>query len=349
VKINNLKEISKEALLEYIRKIPFLEVKEVVLNPTDNDGQPDLVVTLQQEGKVKFFIVEVKNNGEPRYARQAINQLLRYINSSSEYGVFIAPYISPEAAEICREAGMGYVDLAGNSFISFDKIFIDKQGNPNPYSRKRYLKSLYSPKAERILRVLLSSGKMEWKVKELAKEANVSIGLVSNVKKLLEDREWVDAQTIGFSLIEPFSVLREWSENYSIKRNLIRDFYTILSISEFEERLGNVCANENITYGMTGFSGAARLAPAVRYQRAMAYVQVNLENLTELLGIKPVTSGANVTLLEPYDEGLFYGSQDRDGIRVLSPIQIYLDLKNFRGRGEEAAEALLDQVIGDLW
>jgi hypothetical protein len=56
-----------------------------------------------------------------------------------------------------------------------------------------------------------------------------------------------------------------------------------------------------------------------------------------------------VTLLEPYDEGLFYGSQDRDGIRVLSPIQIYLDLKNFRGRGEEAAEALLDQVIGDLW
>jgi hypothetical protein len=24
-------------------------------------------------------------------------------------------------------------------------------------------------------------------------------------------------------------------------------------------------------------------------------------------------------------------------------------LKNFRGRGEEAAEALLDQVIGDLW
>jgi len=349
VKINNLKEISKEALLEYIRKIPFLEVKEVDLNPTDNDGQPDLVVTLQQEGKVKFVIVEVKNNGEPRYARQAINQLLRYINSSSEYGVFIAPYISPEAAEICREAGMGYVDLAGNGFISFDKIFIEKQGNPNPYSRKRYLKSLYSPKAERILRVLLSSGKMEWKVEELAEEANVSIGLVSNVKKLLEDREWVDAQTIGFSLIEPFSVLSEWSENYNIKRNRIRDFYSILSISEFEERLGNVCAKRNIPYGMTGFSGAARLAPAVRYQRVMAYVQGNLENLTELLGIKPVTSGANVTLLEPYDEGLFYGSQDRDGIRVLSPIQIYLDLKNFRGRGEEAAEALLDQVIGDLW
>lgn len=349
MKFNNLKEISKEALLEYIRKIPFLEVKEVDLNPTDNDGQPDLVVTLQQEGRVKFVIVEIQNNGEPRYARQAINQLLRFINSSSEYGVFIAPYISPKAAEICREAGIGYVDLAGNGFISFDKIFIEKQGNPNPYPRKRYLKSLFSPKAERILRVLLSSGKMEWKVEELAEEANVSLGLVSNVKKLLEDREWVDAQTIGFSLIEPFSVLREWSENYNIKRNQIRDFYSILSISEFEERLGNVCANRNILYGMTGFSGAARLAQAVRYQPAMAYVQGNLENLTELLGIKPVTSGANVTLLEPYDEGLFYGSQDRDGIRVLSPIQIYLDLKNFRGRGEEAAEALLDQVIGDLW
>ena len=350
VKINNLIEKSKDALLEYFLEIPFLKVKEVDFKPTEYDRKPDFIFALQQEGKVRYIIAEVKNNGEPRYARQAVNQLHRYLKSDSdEYGIFIAPYISSEAADICREAGIGYVDLAGNGFISFEKIFIDKYGNPNPYRKKRYLKSLFSPKAERILRVLLSSGRKEWKVEELAKEADVSLGLASNVKKLLEDKEWINAQTIGFSLTEPFLVLEKWSDNYNFRRNQVRDYYSMLTISEFEERLGNVCEKENVRYGLSGFSGAARLAPAVRYQRAMAYVQGDLHSLIEPLGIKPVTSGANVTLLEPYDEGVYYGSQDLDGIRVLSPVQIYLDLKSFRGRGEEAAEAILDQVIGDLW
>jgi hypothetical protein len=71
--------------------------------------------------------------------------------------------------------------------------------------------------------------------------------------------------------------------------------------------------------------------------------------LFELLGLKPVTSGANVTLLGPYDEGVFYGSQDREGTQVVSSVQVYLDLKNIRGRGEEAAQALLDQVISKIW
>jgi len=47
--------------------------------------------------------------------------------------------------------------------------------------------------------------------------------------------------------------------------------------------------------------------------------------------------------------GVFYGSRVIDGIRVASPIQIYLDLFGFRGRGEEADNALLDQVIRPTW
>jgi hypothetical protein len=81
----------------------------------------------------------------------------------------------------------------------------------------------------------------------------------------------------------------------------------------------------------------------------MAYVQGDIDKWFELLEIKLVDSGANVMLLKPYDEGVFYGKQDRDGLMVVSPIQNYLDLVSLRGRGEEAAQALFDGVIKKIW
>jgi hypothetical protein len=65
--------------------------------------------------------------------------------------------------------------------------------------------------------------------------------------------------------------------------------------------------------------------------------------------LKEVESGANLMFLGPYDEGVFYGTQVIDDIRIVSPFQIYLDMKGYRGRGEEAAEVLLRDVIKPKW
>ena len=81
----------------------------------------------------------------------------------------------------------------------------------------------------------------------------------------------------------------------------------------------------------------------------MVYVENISNELTLSLGLKEVTSGANVTLLEPYDAGVFYGTKEIDGVCVASAIQIYLDLRGFRGRGDEAAAKLLDEVIRPQW
>jgi hypothetical protein len=199
------------------------------------------------------------------------------------------------------------------------------------------------------LRVLLASGPKEWKVEELAAEAEVSLGLVSNVKKRLTDREWVDAKSVGFSLVQPIELLEEWSNNYTYRKNQIDEFYTLLSVSDFEYRLEEVCAQENVRYGLTGFSGAARFSPMVRYQRVMAYIQGDLSQLESELEIKPVSSGANFMLLTPYDDGVLYGSMEIADLQIVSPVQIYLDLIGYRGRGVEAAEALLENVLNKIW
>jgi len=313
-------------------------------------GSIDLAMDLIVSGKKQVMAAEVKRTGQPKAAREAINSLLRWLSlKTGAYGVFIAPYISSQTAEICSREGVGYCDFAGNCRLTFDGVYIEKSGNPNPLSEKRDLRSLFSPKAERVLRVILNNPRKSWKMQDLAREAEVSLGQAANVKKLLDDRELIKKTEEGFCLKEPFPLLSEWSENYVYRKNRIKDFYSLKSIPEIEAKIAEVCEQNKINYALTGFSGAARFTPSVRYQRAMAYIDAEEDSLSGLFQFKEVGSGANVSLLVPYDAGVYYGVTEKEGIRVASPVQLYLDLKGFKGRGEEAANAILEEVIKPLW
>jgi hypothetical protein len=50
-------------------------------------------------------------------------------------------------------------------------------------------------------------------------------------------------------------------------------------------------------------------------------------------------------LLQPYDDGVFYAASEIEGLQVVSPVQLYLDLSQTKGRGDEAANAILEEVI----
>jgi hypothetical protein len=350
MKIAQLERDAEEALLTCLKEVPFIEIEDIKRELLQDERRLDFIVKVKLPDNELLLVVEVKNNGQPRVAREAINQLLRYRESLPyDYAVFVAPYISQQAAEICSKEKVGYADLAGNCRLSFGNVYIQKEGRPNPFAEKRDLRSLYSLKAERVLRVLLATPTRKWRMEALAKEAGVSLGQVANVKKLLADREWIRTERDGFWLSEPESLLAEWTTRYNYRRNQVHDFYSLKSVGENESDLAEVCRREGIKYALTGFSGAARMAPAVRYQRATAYVQDGIERIASLLNLKKVSSGANLSLLEPYDDGVFYGAREFDRVRVASAIQLYLDLKGFRGRGEEAANALLEEVIRPQW
>ena len=150
-------------------------------------------------------------------------------------------------------------------------------------------------------------------------------------------------------LKDPGSLLAEWAENSNYRKNVSRNYYTLKSVAEIEANLAKACDGESIKYALTSFSGAARYAPSVRYQRAMAYVSRDVERIAQNLSLKEVTSGANVTLLTPYDEGVLYAARSIEGITIASPVQVYIDLLGMKGRGEEAANAILDGVIRRSW
>ncbi len=348
---NNIEDSAKAALLACLSKIPFLKAMDIQEDEYRyNDIEADLALKIQLPDNVIRLIGEIKNSGQPRLARQAVNQMLRYKDKiTNTYFVFIAPYISPKAADICTSEGVGYLDLSGNCLLSFDKVFIEKKEYPNQFKEKRIFRSLYTPKAERILRVLLCNPGRKWKIKDLADDSGISLGQASNVKKILYEREFLTGERGGFSLEDPASLLREWAENYDYRKNRIQEFYSLKSIPDIERLLSEFCNKNKIKYALAGFSGAARIAPATRYNKAMIYISDFTEKLLSDLPVKEVNSGGNLLLFTPYDDGVFYGSSKMEDIQIASKVQLYLDLQGFRGRGEEAAETLYERIVEEEW
>jgi hypothetical protein len=341
-----LKEKAEKSIRSCLEKVPFINIIEIVKEFNKETIEMDLWVKLSFPEGQQDITVEIRNNGQPRLARAAVNQLLRYNEYiPNAYGVFIAPYISEKAAQICQNEGVGYIDFEGNCLLNFKQVYIEQRGIPDRKVLKRELKSLYSPKAQRLLRVILNSKDKTWKTKDLANEADVSLGQVSNVLKLLKDKEWIEPTSDGIKLVAAKELLQNWSENYSYKTNKLSQYFSLKSIPEIENDIASIYRSSNLKYAITGFSGAARFAPAVRYQRVMSYVEYIRPDLISKLGFKEVSSGANVVLMSPFDEGVYYGSNEIDGMRIVSPVQLYIDLKGITGRGEEAAQALLDDIL----
>ena len=340
----------KDEFERTLRDIPFIKLRSSVMRASLPGVQADLLLELKIGDDLQKVMVEVKSPGEPRIVRAAIQQLREYLDRMEDaYPVVAAPYISDDTARICRQNGVGYIDLAGNCFLNFDQIYVERKNYPNPAIEKRQVRSIFSPKSGRIVRVMLSNPGRLWRVQELAKEAKVSLGLASRLKQRLLELEYASEKENGLTLSRPGELLKQWADNYSFRKNKVYDYFSLDEIKELERNLSQYCERRGIAYALTLFSGAALVAPYARYTRGFAYVGNNIREVADSLGLKQVSSGPNFSILEPYDQGVFYGSREIDSMRVVSDVQLYLDLVGFKGRGQESAEFLFEQRIEPQW
>ena len=314
-----------------------------------NESKPDYIFHVETLLGRKKLYVEIKDNGQPRYARALVEKLSLFNETPENYWIFVAPFVSEKTGQLLRESGIGFVDFAGNCYISFEGVHIQKEGKKNPFLTKRKFKSLFKLKASRILRVLLSDPNRPWKIEQLAKEAQVSTGHVYNIKEELLDREWAHFDNKGLKLDEPESLLQEWCNEYQAEEKPCTNFYSLLAPSELETRIKMSCNDLKVRYALSGLAGAFRLAPFVRYHRVTFYLEDKIDELAKIMDLKSVTSGENVTVITPLDDGVFYNLDRIGEMPVVSPIQLYLDLNMLGDRGKEAAEFIFKQVIEPRW
>lgn len=208
------------------------------------------------------------------------------------------------------------------------------------------VKNIFAPKSSRVLRVLLVDFGKDWDERELAQEAGVSSGLAHYVCSTLVE--------LGFAarnernriiLVDPLRLLKRWaSYNQYDRMNRFLDYFTFeREIDRFVEKFANL----DLEYALCGLVGAWLVAPHVRPVDVHLYVSSEsvAKEIMERLGLNPTPKGGNVKFVLPYDEGVFYGVQNVHDVKVVSNIQLYVDLYNFPARGEEASSQLLEVLL----
>ena len=97
----------------------------------------------------------------------------------------------------------------------------------------------------------------------------------------------------GFILSDPESLLEKWSEYFDPKKIPSAPFFYLGQTRQIEEKLIESAGEHNINVALGYFSGASRVAPAVRYNVVDAYVfedESNLQKLSQVCGLKNVDS-----------------------------------------------------------
>jgi len=353
--IEKLKERSFERQFEallrgLLGRVPFLKLvslkKDARVSPQSHDRADRLAQVLAGDRKWTL-VVEEKRLGQPREARRAALQLEHYLKhlpqDAPRYGVLLAPFISEESAKICAEAGIGYADLAGNTRLSFDQVFIETRSPENPFREKREARSLFAPRAARVLRVLLQGPLRAWKVTELAASARVSLGWVSAVRQQLLAREWAAEQPGGLLVTKPGAVLDAWAKADDWEKRTRTHEYSVLINEPLElaEKLKEALAGEPpvFTQWFAGWLRHPYTTPVV----VTAYVRKFPDEALikkELLGRRVTGGGGTLRLVLPKDEGVLHLQQTVQGFQVVSDVQIYIDLQRAGLRAEEQAEEL---------
>ena len=316
--------------------------------PSLTEGAWAVALALPPRGKTRRLLVAFKSLGEPRYLAQAITVLtLAARQPPQRYPVVAAPYIAPEGQRLCREAGVGYLDLTGNAFLRLDGVLVDRRTEARPPRARARLRRLVAPRSSRVLRVFLEQPKAAWTLTRLAEEATVSLRTAHLVVNGLEEKAFVSKARGGIRLTQPGALLDLWAGEYDLAQHRRRSFYTFArNARELARAIATAAAAQDSRLALTLHSGAALVAPFVRSPDVHAYVVGDLDPLILEIDLRPADTGGSVHLLVPADEGVLYRTQTVDGIPVVCNTQLYLDLINYPARGREQAEELRRRKLG---
>ena len=213
------------------------------------------------------------------------------------------------------------------------------------------MRSLFTPKAERLLRVLLTPPLRAWKVEELAAAAGVSFGQVSKVRQYLIAQQWAKADGDGLRVDQPAEVADAWRKSYSARLNSREGFYTLLHGEPLDAAIRSALAEAGAHAVLASYSAARWIAPYARQATQFFYAdEIGAAIVKRHLQLQPVTRGENVVLMQAREDDVFSGRiEAAPGIWCTGLIQTWLDLTVAGERGGEAADHLLNEKLSPLW
>ena len=211
-------------------------------------------------------------------------------------------------------------------------------------------RSLFRDKSTLILREMLHTPDRNWKVRDFAKKCRISVGLISRTLSFLDKLgfvERVNRGRIGYTrLIKKKELLELWIKSYDFSLNKVYSFY-----SPDEKILGKVRnffreKGLDESYALTLHTGANLITSYMLTEDIHIYLNhcsfdKIISEMQDRILLKQLVRGGNVHFVYPYyRNSVFHNVRKITKYRVVSNLQLYLDLYNFAPRGREHGEYL---------
>lgn len=322
--------------------------------------KPNGAVLVNAIAKVRIkglrIAMEMEILSRPNLAsvRDAIERLRAKGRRAKVLPIIVAPALNAEARQICKQSAQAYLDLSGNAWIDFGPMLIEKEVPKNLFPHEARNRSPFADKASLVLRYLLDKRDHEGRVLEIAKGAHLSPGYASKLVRAAEKLNYLSIQSDGLCRLRNIrEMLGDWSASYHWQKNELASYYVLPNrVGKLDQALRAALAGR-ADYALSLHGGNNAVEPYVLSDVWHIYAFGNelSSHLMRRLSLDPVGRDVgNVVLMKPYyRRSVLYGARDIQGFRVVSDLQLYLDLRHYPVRGQEAADAILLRRLLRAW
>ena len=296
------------------------------------------------------LLVEVELNPQPSRFRDRLLpkvQLMRRLQGGAQASAMvIAPWISPQTADLLDTWGINYLDLTGTVALRMDRPGLiirltgDKQ-DPRPRAQQR---GLSGPRAGGLVRAL-TDVRPPYRVQDLAEATGVSQSYVSRLLDSLEEQGLLRRRLRKVEFVDWEALLRSRAEQAPLLR--INSYQGYLAPNGTEAVLAGVpkmSGSQIGTIAVTGAAAASAVAPLAVGGQLMLYT--SSVNLAKVFGLLPVDKAPDVILLRSKDPAPLRERRTVNGVPHVALSQLVLDCLSGPGRLPAAGEAVLDTMRG---
>jgi hypothetical protein len=336
--------------------LPDLLVPLVKVAPSRLDPSLVQVDLAEGEGPVRRLLFVPVASGEPRLIRGLLPRLRELRHDPDTWSGLLVPHMGATGLNLCREAGVGFVDCSGNVYMRFNRVVVQIEGNRNKFSVPKRLRTLFHDKATIPLRILLERPG-EWvTTREIAEEGGLSLGWVSQILQQLDAQGYVDRKRGGGTrLMHPDRLLSDWLQQYTFEQNEVYPFRVRgESVMNAIEHLRNLEPPRSGRYALT-LQAALSTFSSLEDEPAQLHLYLPdllvssddaLNEWADELDLRPAGLGANCFLIKPtYENATFFGAHDHNDLRLVSNLQLYLDLYHYPAAGKSHAQAAVAERL----
>jgi hypothetical protein len=361
-------------------QLPFVQLSGIRATKVVESPPFDIRFDLESGSNTVRVYAEIKQTISPKQLETIAPWVarLKVLEKDAAFAI-ICPILSPQAQSYCMDAGIDFLDLAGNISINVPGRFVlqrtgQRGRNSTQATGNSREVNVFSGRFSRILRVLLEKPR-EWTLSEIARELEgessgnavlskmaasgdpamtfvVSLGSISKALSTLEEQLWIRRRGSSVLLPEPKRLLVAWAGKYRERyRARLRKSVT------YPNPFGKDLAKINRAFGTLPLDGFAFTGTAAAILRApfldLDTVDIYLPSSYQKAGLLNLpdrqTKNPSLRFMDPYDLGVFMYARRYEGIPAVSDVQAYLDLVARGGRDQKQAEYLFENVIEPMW